>query len=164
MLADHLRTLIDYHGWATERMLEACSVITEGDYRRDLGLFFHGIHGTLNHLLTAERLWHARLKGTQPPTNTLETKIEADRDVLARALREQCRYWKAATVSLNDADTQRTIAFTNDCGQLLQLSVAELIFHVVNHGTHHRGQLSAALNGLGEPMPELDFYYYRLAP
>lgn len=164
MLADHLRTLTDYHGWATERMLEACAVINEGDYRRDLGLFFHGLHGTLNHLLLVERLWYARLKGAQPPTMALDAELEANRDVLARAIREQCRDWKAATAALTDDDTQRVITFTNDSGQLLQLSVAELIFHIVNHATHHRGQLSAALNGLGEPTPELDFYYYRLAP
>ena len=42
-----------YHVWATHRLLEAVSPVPDQDYRRDVGLFFKSIHGTLNHMLVA---------------------------------------------------------------------------------------------------------------
>jgi len=54
-------TLARYNVWATRRLLDALAAVDDAAYRRDIGLFFRSIHGTLNHLLVAEhRLWFRR--------------------------------------------------------------------------------------------------------
>ena len=44
-------------------------------------------------------------------------------------------------------------------GEPQQRSRLEIVTHLVNHGTHHRGQISAALTALGRPAPVLDYIY-----
>jgi uncharacterized damage-inducible protein DinB len=53
---EHLSTLASYNTWATKRLLKACEPLTDEQYRRDVGLFFKSIHGTLNHLLVGEQM------------------------------------------------------------------------------------------------------------
>ena len=62
----HFTQFARYNVWATARLLDAVRALPEEDYRRDVGLFFHSIHGTLNHLLVGE---HHRLdeREAQPP-------------------------------------------------------------------------------------------------
>ena len=50
----HFDALARYHRWATVRLFEHVDRLSEDDYRRDVGLFFHSVHGTLNQLLVAE--------------------------------------------------------------------------------------------------------------
>jgi len=86
-LQDHFRTLARYHVWATQRLLdEHVVLLPEADYRRDCGLFFNSIHGTLNHLLVGEGLlWQRRfLEGVSPAGLKLDDEAEADRARLAQ--------------------------------------------------------------------------------
>ena len=59
---DHFLMLARYHVWATDRLLDRhVAPLTDEEYRRNAGLFFKSVHGTLNHLLVAERgLWFER--------------------------------------------------------------------------------------------------------
>jgi len=36
----------------------------------------------------------------------------------------------------------------------------QILAHVLNHGTHHRGQITAAVTAMGHPAPELDLLYH----
>ena len=57
----HFLQLARYNVWATRRLLDAVAVVSEADYRKDMGLFFKSIHGTLNHLLVGEHMvWYRR--------------------------------------------------------------------------------------------------------
>ena len=52
----HFAVMARYNVWATQRLLDVVAALDEHDYRRDLGLFFKSVHGTLNHLLVGEQL------------------------------------------------------------------------------------------------------------
>ena len=80
----HFKGQARYHVWATQRLLEAVTQVSDGDYRRDVGLFFKSIHGTLNHLLVAEHLlWYARFAKGESPVLALDAEIEPQRERLA---------------------------------------------------------------------------------
>ena len=73
LLRAQLQTQARYNVWATRRLYEHVDALPEADYRRDVGLFFKSVHGTLNHLLVAEHgVWWPRFaqglspKGTMP--------------------------------------------------------------------------------------------------
>ena len=57
-MKDHFAMLARYNGWATRKLYEHVDALSDADYRRDAGLFFKSVHGTLNHLLVGE---HAAL-------------------------------------------------------------------------------------------------------
>ena len=61
--------LAAYNAWANERIYEAASRLSDDEYRADRGVFFKSLHGTLNHLLVADRIWLRRFTGTGEAPN-----------------------------------------------------------------------------------------------
>ncbi len=164
-LRDQLRTLARYNQWATRRLLDAVDLLPEAAYRRDVGLFFKSVHGTLNHLLLTEQvLWFQRF--SHPVANTatgpagkpiaLDTEVEADRQRLRQRLLDGTALWLPWLESVGEAQLLGELHYQRSDGQPQSLPFAATLNHVFNHGTHHRGQVTAALTMLGQPAPQLD--------
>ena len=159
---DYFVTLARYHLWATRKLLgESLADLAEADYRRDCGLFFKSIHGTLNHLLVVESLiWLPRFaRGESPQGVALNAEAEPDRARLRQRLLDTAQAWIDYAQSLPAARFDAPFRYTNSKGVLMSLPFAPTLAHVFNHGTHHRGQISAALTAMGRPAPELDIVY-----
>jgi uncharacterized damage-inducible protein DinB len=156
----HFATLARYNLWATRRLLDAIAPLSDDDYRRDVGLFFKSIHGTLNHLLVTEHmLWYRRFSEGVSPKLTLDEEIEPVRERLAQALRGGAANWLPLIESWPAEKFEGLLSYTTMRGMPANLPFAPTLAHVFNHGTHHRGQITAALTMLGQPCPELDLVY-----
>ncbi|PUA17972.1 DinB family protein [Glaciimonas sp. PCH181] len=155
----HFELLARYHLWATEKILSHIASISEDDYRRDCGLFFHSIHGTLNHMLVGELHWHARFTNSNPITIPLNAEVEPDRVALASALHTAVARWNDFVDNIAPERFDTQLMYSRANGEKTTTPFAPTLAHVFNHGTHHRGQLSAALTCLGYPVPELDLIY-----
>lgn len=157
----HFVQLARYNVWATERLIAAVEPVNEFDYRRDLRLFFKSIHGTLNHLLVGEHmLWQRRFARGESPTLELDMEVEPERDRLGQALKGGAKVWEPLITSWPVERFDGQLNYTNMRGQAMSLPFAASLAHVFNHGTHHRGQISAALTMLGQPAPELDLVFF----
>jgi uncharacterized damage-inducible protein DinB len=157
----HFVQLARYNVWATERLLEALEPVSELDYRRDLRLFFKSIHGTLNHLLVGEHLlWQRRFARGESPKVALDMEVEPERDRLGQALKGGAKTWEPLISGWPAERFEGKLQYTNMRGQAMSLPFAATLAHVFNHGTHHRGQITAALTALGQPVPELDLVYF----
>jgi uncharacterized damage-inducible protein DinB/GNAT superfamily N-acetyltransferase len=156
-LREHLRLLARYNRWAIQALLTQVDALTDADYRRDLGLFFRSVHGTLNHLLLAEQdVWYRRFAEGASPVTALDTEIEPDRTALRERLLEGALAWLPLIEVWPEARLLGRIDYRSTKGVAVNLPFAATLTHVFNHGTHHRGQVSAALTALGRPAPELD--------
>ena len=156
----HFQALARYNVWATGRLLDAVAELPEADYRRDLGLFFKSIHGTLNYLLVGEHLlWFRRFSEGISPSVALNAEVESDRRALATRLREGAARWAPLIAAWPAARFDGMLSYTTMRGTPATLPFTATLAHVFNHGTHHRGQVTAALTALGRPCPELDFVY-----
>ncbi|MDR7152381.1 putative damage-inducible protein DinB [Hydrogenophaga palleronii] len=157
----HFTQLARYNVWATERLLQAIEPVSELDYRRDLRLFFKSIHGTLNHLLVGEHmLWQRRFARGESPMLALDMEAEPERDRLAQALKGGAKVWEALIAEWPAERFDGKLQYTTTRGQAMSLPFAATLAHVFNHGTHHRGQITAALTFLGQPAPVLDLVYF----
>ena len=158
--ADYFSTLARYNAWATRRLLDAVAALPEADYRRDAGLFFKSIHGTLNHLLVGEHLlWFRRFAEGVSPRTALDDEAEPDRVRLARRLLEGAARWQPLIETWPAERLDGTLDYVTTRGVAVSLPFAATLAHVFNHGTHHRGQITAALTAMGQPCPELDLIY-----
>jgi uncharacterized damage-inducible protein DinB len=156
----HFQTLARYNAWATQALLAALEGVSEGDYRRDCGLFFKSIHGTLNHLLLGEhRLWRVRFQGAVPQIASLAQELETDRASLASALLLEAKAWEPMIAAWDAPRFDGLLHYTTLRGTAQSLPFAATLAHVFNHSTHHRGQITAALTAMGRPAPELDLVY-----
>ncbi|MEJ7928682.1 DinB family protein [Ramlibacter sp. AN1015] len=157
-LSTYFQQLAHYHVWATERLLgPQLRALPEASLRGDAGLFFGSIHGTLNHLLVAERLWQARVMDGCSPRIALNAELVAGRDALADALQEAARRWSTWLAATPPQQLAGTLTYTRNNGQAVVVPLAGTLGHVFNHATHHRGQITAALTAQGREAPELDW-------
>jgi uncharacterized damage-inducible protein DinB len=156
-LRGHLATLASYNLWATRKLLDHVDAMPEADYRRDAGLFFKSVHGTLNHLLVGEHLlWFRRFVAQESPKVLLNAEVEPDRDRLRERLVAGAQAWAPFIADCDAARFGGTLDYTTTQGVAQSLPFAATLAHVFNHATHHRGQISAAITAMGHPCPEID--------
>lgn len=157
---ESLQLLARYNIWATTKLSQALANVTDADFYRDSGLFFQSIFGTLNHLLLGEHeLWFSRFAKGYSPTLQLNSIAEQDRHILIQTLQEKAFNWITFLNDLDPQDLAGNLNYQTSTGQPKSLPYAATLVHVFNHGTHHRGQISAALTAMGYACPELDLVY-----
>ena len=157
LLREQLQCMARYNLWATRRLLNAVDALSEDDYRRDAGLFFKSVHGTLNHLLVAEHLlWFRRFAEDTSAVVALDAEVEPQRARLREHLLKGALSWLPLLEVWPAERLKSMLSYQRMNGEAVSLPFAPTLMHVFNHGTHHRGQISAALTALGRPAPELD--------
>lgn len=164
-LHQHLRLMADYHVWAYERLYERVDALPYADYARDVGLFFGSVHRTLNHTVLIDLLWRARLEGKSNPFTRLDEELAAGREALKDAVLDCARGWVPYVAAMSEADCAATFTYRTvgeDAEKTLSLPRPGIILAVFNHAVHHRGQVSAALTQLGQPVPEMCLPYFLL--
>jgi len=139
-----------YNAWSNERLYEAASKLSNADYRADRGAFFKSVHGTLNHLLVADRIWMQRFTGTGDAPRQLDAILFENFGALRAARRAEDERISGYCASLDDGTlagdfSYRTIVNPKTVTQPL----APALDHFFNHQTHHRGQAHALLTAIG---------------
>jgi uncharacterized damage-inducible protein DinB len=152
----HFRQMAAYARWANARLYAAALALPEDAYRRELGLFFGSLHGTLNHLVLTDRIWMGRLDGEEE-VGPLDRILHADRHALVEARIATDVRLIALVDSFDEAALEGEIVYRNTRGDPFTQKLRDILAHLFNHQTHHRGQAHSALSLLtGEEPPSLD--------
>lgn len=155
--ADVLRTHIAYSGWANQRLLSALGELSPEELTRDFQTADRSPLGTMRHIYRADLLWLARLTG-QPQPQLPEMPLP-QLQVEAPALQSR---WEAWAKGLTDAAAEEDLPYRDMRGDAWTQPIWQLVLHVVNHATHHRGQVSGFLRSLGRTPQPLDLVrFYR---
>jgi len=153
----HFEQFASYNRWANARLYEAALALSDSDYRRDVGVFFKSMHGTLNHLLVTDRMWLKRLTGEGQHPDRLDAIIHEDRARLALARTEEDDRITKFIASLDQGAIAGMLKYANSSGRQFEQSRAEILAHWFNHQTHHRGHAHAILSIVtGREPPSLD--------
>lgn len=155
-----------YNTWCNERLYDAAAKVADADYRADRGAFFKSLHGTLNHLLVADRIWMKRFTGVgeQPPS--LDAILYDDFAALRAARRSEDTLIGRYIERLSEDDLTRAIRYrTVVRPQTIEQPLAPALDHFFNHQTHHRGQAHALLSALlgNDQTPSFDLIIYQRA-
>ena len=161
-LVEQYQALARYNRWMNERLYAVSAGLTDAERKRDLGAFFHSLHGTLNHLLLADRAWLWRFTGKRelsesrdaagrpiPMTGRLDQELYADFDQLRReraATDAAIERWAAG---LAPGRLEQPLAYRTTAGQAYEHPLWWAVGHFFNHQTHHRGQVTTLLHQLG---------------
>jgi uncharacterized damage-inducible protein DinB len=143
---EYARTMARYNRWMNARLYECCARLTEAERKRDMGAFFKSIHGTLNHLLLADRVWLGRFVGPVFVPGSLADELYADFTELARERAKTDDAIDAWVETLTDAKLRGELVYTSIVNPApRRIAMALAVMHFFNHQTHHRGQLTTLL-------------------
>lgn len=155
-----VRTQLRYTAWASRTLVEAASKLTVAELNRDFGTADKSVLGTLTHIFAADRMWLSRVN--PPQRETFVDPRDFDLAVLGRDWPVIGEGWGKWADTLTDAAITRGVIFRDLKGATHTQPLWQIVLHVVNHGTHHRGQVSGFLRTLGHAPAQLDLtYYYR---
>jgi uncharacterized damage-inducible protein DinB len=154
-----LRRFFAYNEWANARVFDAAGRVSRDQFTKDLGSSFPSIRDTLAHLAGVEWVWLRRWKG-ESPSATPGWMAASDVDTLRTHLHEVESERAAFLDALNESDLQRRIAYINFKGERWEYSLADMLLHLVNHSTYHRGQVVTMLRQVGAAAPATDFLVY----
>jgi uncharacterized damage-inducible protein DinB len=142
----HFEQCAAYNRWANARLYEAALAMSDADYRRDVGVFFKSMHGTLNHLLLTDRIWLKRLTGEGDHPDRLDAIIHEDRRALTSARVGEDDRIARYVASLDDAALGGLQRYATTSGKQFEQRRCDILAHLFNHQTHHRGQAHAILS------------------
>jgi uncharacterized damage-inducible protein DinB len=133
------RMLTRYNAWANHQIFDAVAALPEGEATRERPSLFRNMTHTLNHNYVIDLIWQAHLEGRDhgfTARNTAEYPPLAD---LWRAQQGVDGWYIAWSDSLSDAVLAEKVSFTLIGGNRGVMTRGEILLHVVNHTSYHRG-------------------------
>lgn len=147
---EYCQVMTGYNQWMNERLFELCSSIDDVERKSDKGAFFGSIHRTLNHILYGDLAFMSRFTGNPAVVPELGVDVHDDFDDLWRSrsyLDKRMCEWSS---TLNSSWLEEELTFTSKVDAVTRTFPKWiLVTHMLNHQTHHRGQITTILNQMG---------------
>jgi uncharacterized damage-inducible protein DinB len=153
-MKEHFALMARYNAWANTRLYRMAGNLSDEQYRRDVGAFFKSLHGTLNHVLVADRIWMSRMTGTGVAPTRLDAILFDDLGELSEARRTEDERILRFVEERTDAQLEAPLDYRMMDRSKQQQKLREVLAHLFNHQTHHRGQAHGILTALGVKDPD----------
>jgi uncharacterized damage-inducible protein DinB len=166
MTFEDLQTLLDYHYWARDRLWAFVDTLPDEQLRRPLGNSFSSVFDTMVHLYGADWIWRSRWEGVSP-MSLPGSEVYADLTQLRAAWQEEEQHIRAILTRLGADGILQPIEYQGWDGRRQAQPFWQMLQHLVNHGSYHRGQVTTMLRQLGAQPPKsmdlIAFYRERAA-
>ena len=143
-----LQQAFAFKRWADRRTLEAVGRIDREAHPEPSAF----AREQLNHIVIVEELFASRLTDSLPPHEATNTRAVPELPVLAERL-EASNAWYQTYLSASSESQEASISFTFADGRQGCMTPTEMLFHVLTHGSYHRGNIARALDQAGVPHP-----------
>jgi uncharacterized damage-inducible protein DinB len=155
-----LNEFMAYHLWANQQICAAVSTLDRSKWTSPLPGSFPSIHKTLLHIWDADSIWWQRCMQHEqviiPSQNFMDDTPE-----LIRRLLLQDEDWLRYASDLELTAPQQNFSYTNKKGEKFTQPLYQVLLHICNHGTYHRGQLVTMLRESGAAkIPQTDFVHW----
>lgn len=155
-----LRELAGKKKWVDSQVIETIPKINETLFPSEYNIAVR----TLNHIYVVDQIFKAHLSGVPhifDSTNTVETPSIRK---LGDALQKSDDWYVEYVENLNDSQLTQEIQFKFTDGDLGLLTRQQILFHVFDHGTNHRGNIAQIFKNMGiTPPRDLLTRYIRLS-
>jgi len=139
----------EYKIWADQRTVQAVANVNKSAFSGSYKFFLQQI----NHMIIVEDLFKARLTNQRTPHENTNTDIVPEFSVLTDRLSESGQWYLSYASNLDKLNLEDFILFTFADGKPGSMSVAEILFHIINHSSYHRGSIAHALDLTNVPHP-----------
>ena len=134
-----------YMAWANSVMLKSVERIPDEEKLKPRKALFGSIVHTLNHILVIEDVFKAHLEGRKHEYTSRNTDISPPFEEVKNTLQELDQYYVDLANTLSSEELNDTIEFEFIGGGDGSMTRAEILLHLANHSTYHRGFVSDML-------------------
>ena len=152
-----LQQLASYNTWANQKLTEYISTLPEELQAKEVVSSFPSLHLTLLHMWSAENVWWQRLKLQENITYHMNYFTGSTHDVIQHLL-QQNKMWEDWINNSSEMSIEHVFKYHNTKREPFKQPTYQMLIHVFNHGSYHRGQLVTMLRQLGQTkIPQTDF-------
>jgi uncharacterized damage-inducible protein DinB len=152
-----LQQFAAYNIWANQKIMEVIQALPEEKQLAEVTSSFNSLYKTVLHMWDAESAWWQRMKLQERVVIPSENFKGSMKDVIS-GLMQQSNQWLEWISSASDIALDHVFQYQNSRKEQFKQPVYQMVLHVMNHGTYHRGQLITMLRQLGvEKLPPTDF-------
>ena len=160
-LKPYLKTIYEYNFWANHRCFAVAEGLTGEQLHRMQGHSWGDVHAVFVHLVSSEWIWLQRWHGVSPKAHLDTAEFPTLASIKERWDKQEAEL-KAFIESQSEDSFQSVIAYSNLGGQLFRVPLWQMLAHLANHETHHRGELAAMFALMNVPHPEDEVIQYFL--
>ena len=145
-----------YNNWATKLLVERINKLSDEEITREIASSFPSLYKTIQHMWLAEEAWWQRLKLVEH-LDLQSERFTGTFSELTVNLAKQSQQWSEWVNAATDNQLSHVFAYIRNKEQF-KMPVYQMLQHVFNHASYHRGQLVTILRQLGaEKIPATDF-------
>ena len=160
-IKDYIKQVYEYTYWANHRYFAVAEGLSDEQLHRMQGHSWGEVHAMLVHMMSSEWVWLQRWHGTSPKGH-----LNSDDFPTLASLKEHWSKQEAELLAFIESQTSQSletaISYTNFSGETFQVPLWQMLMHVANHETHHRGELAAMFALMNVPHPEEEAIQYFL--
>ena len=155
-----LQHFADYNVWANQRLAEITRIVPESTLMQKVVGSFPSVKSTIMHMMDAENIWWQRMllvEKIERPSDRFQGSAVDALDMLAT----QNMAWKSWVERAGITELTRSFTYKSFRNEEFTQPVSDLLLHLFNHGTYHRGQWVNQLRELGvETLPATDYIVF----
>ncbi len=160
-IQEYLNQVFDYVYWANHRYFAVAESLTEEQLHKVQGHSWGDVHAMLVHMMSSEWVWLQRWSGTSPKAH-----LNRDDFPTLASVRERWSQVEAEMRAFINRQTEESlqakITYSNFRGETFHVPLYQMLMHVANHDTHHRGELAGMFALMNVPHPEDEAIQYFL--
>jgi len=164
---NHAKNMYEYHIWANKVLLERIKELPSNVLYEEVSSSYPNIAQTFSHIYVVDVMWLQVLKGID-----MQEALEASIAFLEKIKLYSADEFVKANVELasqyeewinSQKDLEQKINLNNPWSGDRETAYSEILFHVTNHGTYHRGNITTMLRqqGYDSTMNDFSLYWYQ---
>ncbi|QDS36583.1 DinB family protein [Brevibacillus brevis] len=165
-MTHYAKNMYDFHTWANQTLINRLKELPEGVYEQEVQSVFPTVAKVVEHIYMVDQGWLRIVKGMDMRM-ALNEAWQQEQEMTGKSLEEVEQMYvelvEQYSIFLSqEEDLDRRIVLDNPYTRVRDTSLAEIIMQVANHGTYHRGNITAMLRQMGYPsvMTEYALYWY----
>jgi uncharacterized damage-inducible protein DinB len=156
-MKDLLKQYAAFNVWANQKLTEQILALPEELQHRELPSSFTSLHKTILHMWDAESMWWQRMKLQERIIRPSENYNGSTKDIVNELI-NQNKQWEDWVTQASELSISHVFQYQTNRKEQFKQPIYQMLLHVFNHGTYHRGQLVNMLRQLGiEKIPQTDF-------
>ena len=152
-----LQQYATYNTWANQKLGEVILSLPPEMQVAEIASSFRSLYLTMLHMHDAESIWWQRIKLSENVVAPSST-FKGDTKELFQLLIQQNKMWEEWVLASSEMALEHVFKYYNTKREPFKQPTFQVLLHIFNHGSYHRGQLVTLLRQLGQTkIPQTDY-------